>query len=227
MIEKNGIKRRLSAIEIISYLTISIILNSLSNGLAVVPNLGSAVWTASAVNLQSQLQIGLGTILFIYAIIVQIINIVIIHKFNWQMTFSNLIFAFLFSYFVQIWTFFLFKLDINHWSFSWRLAIDVLGIFGIAIATSIYQRVDLMLHTNDELSYLIRFKLVHGSAAGGQYLSYIIPLLMIVYCYLHSGKLLSIGIGTIFALLFQGPLMGVADKFVFPHLKHRILLKNV
>ena len=53
MIVENGQKRRLTVPELLFYLILSIILNSFANGLAVASNLGSAVWTSSAVNLHS------------------------------------------------------------------------------------------------------------------------------------------------------------------------------
>lgn len=226
MIEKNNHRRRLKTGETIFYLTVSILLNSLSNALAIVSKLGSAVWTASAVNVSVQCSTNLGDVLIIYAVIVQIINLLIRKKLNWHLIFSNLLFAFLFSYCVQFWTSLLWKTGLASLNFVFRLIIDIIGIGGIAAATSIYQRVNLMMHPNDEFSYLIRFKFVHGSATLGQYLSYIIPVVVMGLCFFKGGYLISIGWGTLFALFFQGPLTGIADKCIFPCLKHPILLKN-
>ncbi|MBA1434217.1 YczE/YyaS/YitT family protein [Bombilactobacillus bombi] len=227
MIEENGRKRRLTAREVIFYLAISIVLNSFANGLAVASNLGSAVWTASAVNLHGILPGSLGTILFTYAILVQVINLLIRWQtVDWRAVFANLLFAFLFSYLVQFWTHLLEYLGVTHLPWGLRLILDILGIGGIALATSIYQRVDVMLHPNDEFSYLIRFKFVHGSAAWGQYLSYVIPVVIIGYCFGRTGHLLAVNIGTFFALFCQGPIIGWADQRIFPKLKHRLFLKS-
>lgn len=223
MIEEKGQRRSLNECETISYLLFSVILNSFANGLAIASNLGSAVWTASAVNLELQLPWRLGTILFGYAVLVQGLDLLIRREIRFPMVLANLLFAFAFSYFVQFWETIL--QNIAQLPFGWRLVLDLIGICGTAVATSVYQRLSVMLHPNDELSYLIRFKFVHGSAAWGQYLSYIIPLAVLVYCYLTKRKVLSIGLGTLFALIFQGPLIGWSDHLIFPRLNHRPISK--
>lgn len=77
-------------------------LNSFANALTVTSDLGSAIWTASAVNLRLQLPFGLGTILFGYAILVQILNLIIRREIrHHEMVFANFLFAFTFSYFIQ------------------------------------------------------------------------------------------------------------------------------
>ena len=111
-------------------------LNSFANALTVTSDLGSAIWTASAVNLRLQLPFGLGTILFGYAILVQILNLIIRHEIRHKMVFANLLFAFTFSYFIQFWSS-LFK-GIIQLPFGWRLGLNLLGIFGTAVAISIY-----------------------------------------------------------------------------------------
>lgn len=137
-------------------------LNSFANALTVTSDLGSAIWTVSPVNLRLQLLFRLGTILFGYAILVQILNLIIRREIHHEMVFANLLFAFTFSYFIQFWSSLL--KEIMQLPFGWRLGLNLLGIFGTAVAISIYQRLSVMLHPNDELSYLIRFKYCHGSA---------------------------------------------------------------
>lgn len=225
MIVENGQKRRLTVPELLFYLILSIILNSFANGLAVASNLGSAVWTSSAVNLHSILPGSLGTILFVYAIIVQLVNLLIRQHVDVRAVSANLLFAFLFSYLVQFWTHILVILTIPHFNIMVRLLLNILSICGISIATSIYQRLDVMLHPNDEFSYLIRFKFVHGSAAWAQCLSYLIPVAIIIICLFKTHRLLAVNIGTFFALFFQGAIIGWADLHVFSKLKHRLFLK--
>ena len=79
-------------------------LNSFANALTVTSDLGSAIWTVSPVNLRLQLPFGLGTILFGYAILVQILNLIIRHEIRHKVVFANLLFAITFSYFIQFWS---------------------------------------------------------------------------------------------------------------------------
>ena len=76
-------------------------LNSVANALTVTSDLGSAIWTVSPVNLRLQLPFGLGTILVGYAILVQILNLIIRREIHHKMVFTNFLFDFTFSYFIQ------------------------------------------------------------------------------------------------------------------------------
>ncbi len=78
----------------------------------------------------------MGTILFGYAILVQILNLIIRREIHHEMVFANFLFAFTFSYFIQFWSL-LFK-GIMQLPFGWRLGLNLLGIFGTAVAISIY-----------------------------------------------------------------------------------------
>jgi len=49
------------------------------------------------------------------------------------------------------------------------------------------------------------------------------PIIAIIVSYALTHQIYAINIGTVFALLFQGGLVGVFDKIVFPDLKHRNL----
>lgn len=93
----------------------------------------------------------------------------------------------------------------------------------ISIGISIYQRINVVLHPADDLMQIIRFDYVHGNPAIAQVLSFTPPLIAIIVIYFFTGNIYAVNIGTIFALLFQGAMVGVADKVVFPALKHRNL----
>lgn len=222
MININGKTRDLKSSEIIFYMIFSVLLNSFANGLTIASNLGSAVWTASGVNLSEVIPVKLGTILFVYGLVIQAMNVMIRGRFDWHIVLSNLIFAFSFSYLVQFWTWVLTTIGVPKLDFFERLVLDVIGVTFIAFAVSIYQRVDVMLHPNDEFTYLIRFKYLHGNAAVSQYASYVIPIIIIIICFFIKHRLYSIGIGTFLALFFQGPVIGWADEHVFTHLKHKV-----
>lgn len=88
-----------------------------------------------------------------------------------------------------------------------RLLLDIIGLYCVAMAVSMYARANLIMHPNDDLAYIIRFKYIHGSAVLSQWLSYIPPVVIISASYFFTGKLYAIGFGTIFALLFQGSMM--------------------
>ncbi|KRL10219.1 hypothetical protein ABC628_00705 [Lentilactobacillus otakiensis] len=204
------------------YLGLSIIINSAGNALAISSNLGSAVWTGSAVNLSKWVNIPLGTTLFLYGIIVTLSNQLLLGSFDRRRFFSNLLFTLPFSYLVAFFTLIFNSLGVPTMDFYVRLILDVIGLYCVAMAVSMYSRANLIMHPNDDLAYIIRFKYIHGSAVLSQWLSYIPPVVIISASYFFTGKLYAIGFGTIFALLFQGTMMKWSDTHAFPRLKHHV-----
>ncbi len=93
----------------------------------------------------------------------------------------------------------------------------------IAVAISIYQRINWMLHPVDDLMQIIRFKYLQGNATVAQLIVFTPPIVAIVISLLVTHQLYAINIGTLFALAFQGTMVGIADKVVFPSLKHQNL----
>lgn len=212
--ENNKFKKRLG------YLVFAIVLDALANALMINSNMGSAVWTSSAVNISKLLHSSYGTTLFVYAVIVTIANQFLLGKFDGHIFFSNLLFSLPFSYLVGFFSFILNPLQLDHLPLLLRLIVDVLGLIGISVGTSIYQRCNLIQHPNDELAYLLRFKYLHGSAGWGQLISYTPPVIIMIICYIMTGRILSVGIGTLLAMFCQGIIIGLADKIVVPSLKH-------
>lgn len=204
------------------YLGLSIIINSAGNALAISSNLGSAVWTGSAVNLSKWINIPLGTTLFLYGIIVTISNQLLLGSFDRRRFFSNLLFTVPFSYLVAFFTWIFNTIGVPEQDFYIRLILDIIGLYCVAMAVSMYSRSNLIMHSNDDLAYIIRFKYIHGSAVISQWLSYIPPILIIGASYVFTGKLYAIGFGTVFALLFQGAMMKWSDTHAFPKLKHHV-----
>ena len=75
---------------LLGYFILSIFLNSLGNALTVSLNLGSALWTAAAVNIAKITPISLSAMLFISGFIVIIVNLVILKKVNVKRILGNL-----------------------------------------------------------------------------------------------------------------------------------------
>lgn len=212
--------------ERIGYFMISIIFNALGNALTVALNLGSALWTASAVNLTHFTAIPLDVMLFAFGIAVILINILILHKLEWHRVLGNIIFMVPFSYLIGYMTQLMLVFDINLLPLAIRIILDLIGICFIAVGISIYQRVDLILHPCDDLMQIIRFKYFRGSATIAQLVTFVPPIVITILCWIISRQIYAINIGTIFALLFQGTLVGIFDQVVFPTLKHHHLIKK-
>lgn len=204
----------------LGYLIFAIVLDAFSNAVMIDSNMGSAVWMSSAVNISSFLHSPYGTTLFVYAVLVTIANQILLRKFDSHIFISNLLFSFPFSYLVGIFSNVLNPLGLNQLPLLMRLVVNILGLVGVSIGTSIYQRCNLIQHPNDELAYLLRFKYLHGSAGWGQLLNYTPPVVIMVICFAMTGHILSVGIGTILAMFFQGVIIGISDKIVVPSLKH-------
>ncbi|XXO40039.1 YczE/YyaS/YitT family protein [Lactiplantibacillus plantarum] len=204
------------------FLVFSIILNSAANALTIATSLGSAVWTGSSVNLADWTHISLGTTLLLYGVVVTILNQLLLGHFDRRRFISNLLYIVPFSYLVQFIGYFWDWLQIPALPLLPRLILNVLGLLGVAAAVSIYQRCNLIQHPNDDLSYILRFRFLHGSAIIAQWTSYLPPLTIIIVSFFATGHLRAIGFGTAFALIAQGAIMGWSAHHVFPHLKHHV-----
>lgn len=204
------------------YLCLSIVINAAGNALAISTNLGSAVWTGSGVNLAHWTGIPLGTAMFLYGIAVTILNQLLIGHFDRRRFVSNIMYTIPFSYLVEwfeyLWNF----LGVPQLGLIWRIGLDILGLFMVAVAVSMYTRSNLIMHPNDDLAYIIRFKYGSGSAIMAQWISYLPPLLITALAYFFTGRLYAIGFGTVWALVTQGAVMKWADTHTFPKLKHHI-----
>jgi len=204
------------------FLIFSIIINSTGNALTISTNLGSAVWTASSVNLADWIHISLGTTLFVYGVVVTIANQFFIGHFDGRRLISNLLYTIPFSYLVQFITVFWNWVGVPNLNLFWRIVLDIFGIMLISAAVSIYQRCNLILHPNDDLSYILRFKFMHGSAILGQWVSYSLPVVITILAVIFTKHLTAVGFGTILALTAQGAMMNWSDTHVFPSLKHHV-----
>lgn len=102
-----------------------------------------------------------------------------------------------------------------------RVLLDFGGIGLIAAGVSLYQRVNWMLHPCDDLMQIVRFRFFEGSANRAMLAVYLPAVFITVLCVWDTHHLWAVNIGTIFALVFQGWLIGVADRRLFRQLKHR------
>lgn len=210
----------------IGFLVLSILINSFFNALTVSTHMGSAIWTASAVSLSSWTHVSLGNILFLEGVIVALTNLALLGYFDWFRLVRNLLFITPFSYLLAGFESVFTKLGVGQLGLGWRAVLDVVGLFGVAVAVSIYQRANIIMHPNDDLPYILRFRFMHGSPVYSQWMSNVPPLIIVVLVFVIKGHWYSFGIGTIYNILTQGYLIGWSDTHVFPVLHHHLEFKH-
>jgi len=204
-------------------LIISIIINSLGNALTVSLNLGSALWTASAVNMSHLFHMNLGNILLLEGIAVILANAVLLREIDWHRMLGNILFMVPFSYLVSGIAQLLTVFHIQHLSLVPSVILDIVGVMMIGCGISIYQRINLILHPNDDLMQILRFKFLHGNAVTASLTAFITPITIIAICFLIQRHIWAVNIGTVVALLFQGTFIALSDRYVFRKLKHQRL----
>ncbi|GAB6093383.1 fructose permease [Furfurilactobacillus curtus] len=230
--------RTISMSKAIGLFILSLVINSAGNVLTLVTTakihpsfLGSAYWTAAEANLGHAIHWNLFWAFLVFGMLITVLNAILVGHWEWRRAVGNLIFMVPFSALIQIFADFfsgndpqLFAgLPMAHGPLMIGLYV-ILNFFGvvlIAIAISIYQRVNLVLHPADDLMQILRFKYCHGNATVAMWMSYIPPTLMAILAFAITRQFTNLGIGTLFALLFQGGLTGIADHFIFPHLTHQ------
>lgn len=209
-----------------TFLALSILINAFFNALTVSTNMGSAIWTASAVSISRAAHWQLGNVLFIEGVLVAFANLLLLGKFDYFRLIRNLLFITPFSYLLAAFESVFNQLGVPNLSFGLRMILDVIGLFGVAIAVSLYQRANLIMHPNDDLPYILRFRFLHESSVYAQWLSNVPPLIIVIVIFFISGHWYSFGIGTIYNILTQGYLIGWADTHFFGVLHHHLDFKN-
>lgn len=230
-------KRTISMTSSIIYFAISLIINSCGNVLTLVTSakihpqfLGSAYWTAAENNLGIAV-LGNGKLSLFWAffglgMLTTVLNAILVGHWSWGRAIGNAIFLGPFSLLIQFFNNVFIKVlpDANNmFMIVLYVLLNFLGVALIAVAISIYQRVNLALHPADDLMQILRFKYCNGNAAKAMWFSYIPPTVMAVIAVILTGKIEYFGLGTVFAFFFQGGITGISDKFVFRSLKHQAL----
>ena len=215
--------KKLTVGQQIFYLTFSVLINALGNAFTVILNLGSALWTAAAVNLIYVIPISLTLVLVMKNVFGIIANICMLREVDLRRIAGNLLFMLPFSYLVGFFTTLLRPVHLTHLPLIAQIILDLFGVVLIGVAISIYQRVNLILHPLDDMMQIMRFKYLRGNAVKAQLAAYTPPIIVIVVLVLLTHQIHAVNIGTIFALLFQGTIVGYADVWIFPSLKHQRL----
>ena len=231
--------RTLSMSMSIFYFVVSLVINSAGNVLTLVTSakihpsyLGSAYWTAAEANLSVAFGWNLFWTFLILGVVITILNAILVGHWDWRRALGNLIFMVPFSALIQIFEdFFIGKYPIygglpaanTPVMIGFYILLNFFGVALIGTAISIYQRVNLVLHPADDLMQILRFKYFKGNANIAMWASYIPPTLMAILAFIITKDFTSLGIGTIFAFLFQGGITGIADTKVIPSLKHQAL----
>ena len=206
---------------LIFFFILGLILNASGNALTVALNLGSPVWTAACVNVAHALHVSLGLIMVYWGAALIIATILITRKIqSWRMV-KNVVFMVLFAALVNWLSKWFEQTPLMTLPIIVRVLLDFGGIGLIAAGVSLYQRVNWMLHPCDDLMQIVRFRFFEGSANRAMLAVYLPAVLITVLCVWDTHHLWAVNIGTIFALVFQGWLIGVADRRLFRQLKHR------
>ena len=210
----------------LAFLTLSILVNSFFNALTDTTHLGSAIWTSSAVSLSNWTHVSLGNILFLEGVVVAFTNLLLLGRFDYFRLVRNLLFITPFSYLLAFFERIFFHLGVPGLGLGWRIVLDVIGLFGVACAVSLYQRANIIMHPNDDMPYILRFRFLHGSPVTSQWLSNVPPLLIVLGVFAATKQLYAFGWGTLYNILTQGAIIGWADKHFLPILHHHLDIKN-
>ncbi|GAA6113068.1 MAG: fructose permease [Apilactobacillus sp.] len=233
----NKTKRTISWTSAIIYFLVSLVINSMGNVLTLVTSakihpsfLGSAYWTAAENNLGFAV-LGNGKWVLFWAffglgMLITVLNSILVGKWSWSRVLGNAAFLGPFSLLINY-----FNGIVTNWlpdAHGWLMTVlyvllNFVGVSFIAIAISIYQRVNIALHPADDLMQILRFKYCNGNASKAMWFSYIPPTLMAIIAIIITHQFNNFGLGTIFAFFFQGGITGIADKHIFKNLKHQAI----
>ncbi|CAK8054255.1 fructose permease [Eupransor demetentiae] len=219
----------------LAYFAFSLVINSMGNVLTIATSqkifpkfLGSAYWTAAEngwnVSFMGNTSFGLSVVFFVVGVLIAILNMILDRKVNWWKFFGNIAFMLPFSALIGMFSDAFNKIMPDAHGIPMTILYVLLNFFGvslIAVAISIYQRANVVLHPADDLMQILRFKYFKGNAGIAMWVSYIPPTIIGVIALIKYPDFSQYGLGTIFAFLFQGSITGWGDKHIFPKLKHQ------
>ncbi|MFC4760266.1 fructose permease [Fructobacillus durionis] len=219
----------------LSFFAFSLVINSMGNVLTIATSqkihpafLGSAYWTAAEngwnISFMGNTSFGLSITFFVVGVIIALLNMVLDRKVDLIRFFGNLAFMVPFSMLIGAFSGWFNKIMPDAHGFGMMMLYVVLNFLGvalIAIAISIYQRTNIVLHPADDLMQILRFKYFKGNAGIAMWVSYIPPTIIGIIALIAVPDFSNYGLGTIFAFLFQGNITGWADKAIFKNLKHQ------
>jgi uncharacterized membrane protein YczE len=206
-------------------LFLGLVINALGNGLTVATNMGTSPWTASEVNLGHMLGTTVGWPMFIVGAITAIINQFLIGKWDALRFFGEILFISCFSYFVNTFVALFTHLGVTQLPLIPKVIVCLLGVAIFCCAISLYQRANLIMHPNDDTTNIIRFRFFKGKVVQAQIVNFLVPMIIIVVTVVMTHKIYSVNIGTIFCIFFNGPLIGISDKYIWPKLHHNFRIQ--
>lgn len=201
-------------------LLVGLALNAFGNALTVSSNTGSAVYTAASVDLYELTGIGISIYIFGWGLLNAIINQFLIRHVDVMRFCKGIFYTFFFSYFIDIFTHGLNWLGLPQCSWLFRTIISLIGVTLIGVSISIYQRANLLMHPNDDMSNILRFDYLHGSAVWSQVLDLTLPVIAIIVCSLMLWHVYAVSIATVCYFFLTGPVIKYSDKWIWPSLKH-------
>lgn len=217
---KNDLRDRLIG------LVVGLLLNASGNALAVSANMGSGLWTASAVNLSHWLGVNIGVILMIIGVLNTLTNQVLIRHWDIPRLVGEIIYAMFFSYFVSFFVSFFDAMGVGGLNLFWRTLLSIGGIIVFCIGISLYQRANIVMHPNDDTTNILRFLYLKGNATASQLVDFISPLIAIAVAFVGTHEILSVNVGTLCSIVGNGFFIATADKLVWPHLTHNFRTKQ-
>lgn len=202
-----------------------LVLNAFGNGLCISANMGSGLWTASAVNMTKWFGWNTGLLLFIIGVINAITNQFLIRRFDGRRLIGEILYVMFFSYFVNVFTVMLNAIGVPNLSVFVRAILSCLGVAFFCVAISLYQRANIVMHPNDDTTNILRFMYLKGNSTAAQIIDFIPPIIIIIIAGLAIHNVYSVNIGTIFSFIFNGILIAASDKWIWPSLKHNFATK--
>ena len=165
--------------------------------------------------------------MFAVGVLVAVANQLLIRQWDKWRFFGEVGFIACFSYFVDVFVALFTRLGVPGLPFLVRTILCFAGIATFCCAISIYQRANLIMHPNDDTTNILRFLYCHNRVVVAQLLNFVPPIVIMAITFLISGHLYAINIGTLFALVANGPLIGFFDRQVWHDLTHNFRVKGV
>lgn len=199
-----------------AYLLIAIVGNALGTAIMEASNIGMTAWGSSSLNTAAFFSLDLWAGFMILSIFFYSIAVIIRKEFIQSECIQSFLFMIGFSLFTSL--FMSIVPDLDYLNYVSRSIINLLGLCILLFGIAIHLKINIAVHPMDVYLKVIQKQI---GVLKGTYLCYFSAFSLAIFFGLINGKILGIGLGTIFTLVLSGLIMKFYNSYILSRMNFK------